>query len=136
MEFDWDKIKQDDRFMREGTSWKRMLPQQPPTIELWLRPRDAGEERGAISSSFKFSPTAEGKMIGETWDNVRFDEAQPSCLRTRTFPRSSGASIRQQITVAISVEVQPLDGEEDYQTSSGLLLDIPYYLDLSTGSPF
>jgi hypothetical protein len=78
MEFNWDKIKQDERFTREGASWTRMLPQQPPTRELWFLYReegDKGEESRGNSVRIMYPPTADGKGIGETWNDVRWYEA-------------------------------------------------------------
>ena len=120
MELNWDKLKQDERFTREGASWKRMLLQQPPTRELWFLYRDEGEQSRGSSVRIVYPPTGEGKRIGEIWENVRWYKEQPNCVRTKTFIRSLGAVKRHQIIVEISVEVQLINSEEDrerYRTS-------------------
>jgi hypothetical protein len=85
MEFNWHKIKQDEKFMQEGASWKQL-----PTREYWLIHRNEDEQGRNNSVASMVPPTAEGKRIGETWGELRWCEEQLNCVRTKMFVRSTG----------------------------------------------
>lgn len=123
MEFSWDKLKRDDKFMREGASWKRMLPHQPPTREVYHLNREEGEYLRDSHVCSKHSPTEEGRRIGDIWDDIRLYEEQANCMRIRTFMRSPGAVKRNRITIETSIDVMPVNDEEDYEIHRASLLE-------------
>ena len=80
LEFDWDKVISDERFLRKEASWKRMLPVQPSWREIWNHSGD--------SDGREVRPNGQ-KMLGKTWESVKIRKNNPCCSRLRTFIRSS-----------------------------------------------
>ncbi|KAH7008894.1 hypothetical protein EDB80DRAFT_717640 [Ilyonectria destructans] len=84
LEFDWDKVVGDERFLREEASWKRMLPVQPPSREVWNS--SGGRVDGGYGREVRPKSV---KMLGKTWESVKIRRDNPCCTRLRSFIRSS-----------------------------------------------
>jgi len=110
LEFDWERILGDERFMREEASWRRMLVSQPPAREAWNHNREAGESLYGVHARRVNSKEERGKRIGITCEDVRRVRANPNCERVRTRIRSSE---RFGVVVLVNVDVKPIDSEED-----------------------
>ena len=112
LEFDWERISSDPRFMLEKASWKRMLVSQPPSREVWNSHREDGELNEGESARDVQRKEIGGKRIGSTWNDVDRMKKNPNCKRLRTFVRSSE---RFGVVVIVNVEVRPINTEEDFK---------------------
>lgn len=117
MEFNWKRIAQDERFTREEASWKRMLPAQPSSREIW------NHFGGRVDAGFGREVRPKMKLLGKTWESVKIRRDNPCCTRLRTFLRSSQ---RFGIVVMTNVEIWSNEtGEQQdiYEANNGYMLN-------------
>jgi len=101
-EFDWERIRRDEKFMYQNASWKRMFAIQPLKKEVWniLRPRS---QMNALERCRKLK--AKGRTLGEIFEDVLAQEANVDCLTTRTYIRTSD---RYLAILAVDITLKPL----------------------------
>ena len=114
LEFDWDKVVSDERYLREGASWKRMLPVQPSWREIWNH--NHGDTYG------RYVRPKDQKILGKIWEFVKSRRDNPCVRRLRTFIRSSdwyGVVVMTNVDVW---ENDTVERDRIYQENNGYML--------------
>lgn len=113
-QFHWQRLENDEIFMRSDASWRRMLPSQPVLREIWIHHRPEGSLMDRQSSR-AVDPKGLGypRTLGEFYDTALTWGKLPCCQNTKTHIRTSK---RFGMAIQFSIEMYKADTKEQVDT--------------------